>query len=721
MRLLQKFFKRLAALKHDRVGNVYGYSRVGKFDLGEKMMNKKILCLLPMLCCITACEEDKKETIPLNLGPVASIYYDGIHDGLIAGLGLSGLQASAPGYEDANAPTQSELRKNAIYHNYTALVDQSSNGGFGSLYGPIDDTHFAGWEYLAFVGEGINRASLMVQIPDTFNSESPCIVAGPASGSRGIYGAIGTAGAWGLEKGCALAYTDMNKGTGAVDLSQAMGYSLQLEAKPLSTSDELSYRVPTLENIGSASAEYANATIPTQAKLDAFISDNPNRYSFKHAHSQKNTEKDWGLHTLQAIKFAFLQLNELHPEHHFTADNTLVIAASVSNGGAGVLRAGELDSENLIDGIVAAEPNVNPVKAKKDFVIKVADRTVINHSKAAYEYFAIAELYSACATDDPDLSATALANLRGDVSVRCDALVTAGLLDATSAIPLGKQASKKLLDAGFTPDSLIVAAGYGSMDIYQSLVATYANQYTRSSIVDNLCQVSMAAVDGANQATENLSLATLAASSNGIPRTANLVLMKDDDLSGNALRQHVATSSNGLQDYNLEGALCWWDMFNNPENPLHERMRQGISEVLAHGDLAGKPTIMVHGRSDALIVPNHSSRAYLALNKQVEGQKSQLKYYEITHAQHLDTLNQSYIAWGGVDMDFVPIDYYFKQSADLMYEHLKNATPLPSSQVVHTLKPSNGSISAENLPAIGEINTTTNTEISFDGVNLIIE
>jgi len=40
----------------------------------------------------------------------------------------------------------------------------------------------------------------------------------------------------------------------------------------------------------------------------------------------------------------------------FTPANTLVIAGSVSNGGAGVIHAAEQDTDGLIDGVVAGEP-----------------------------------------------------------------------------------------------------------------------------------------------------------------------------------------------------------------------------------------------------------------------------------------------------------------------------------------------------------------------------
>src|SRR5260370_33761075 len=59
---------------------------------------------------------------------------------------------------------------------------------------------------------------MMVQVPDSYDLAHGCIVAAPSSGSRGVYGAIATAGEWGLKHGCAVAYTDKGTGTGAHNL-----------------------------------------------------------------------------------------------------------------------------------------------------------------------------------------------------------------------------------------------------------------------------------------------------------------------------------------------------------------------------------------------------------------------------------------------------------------------------------------------------------------------
>jgi hydroxybutyrate-dimer hydrolase len=58
-----------------------------------------------------------------------------------------------------------------------------------------------------------------------------------------------------------------------------------------------------------------------------------------------------------------------------------------------------------------------------------------------------------------------------------------------------------------------------------------------------------------------------------------------------------------------------------------------------------------------------------------------LQYYEITNAQHLDTLNGT----AGFNSRFIPLHFYFVQAMNLMYNHLKNGDPLPPSQVVRTM------------------------------------
>ncbi len=654
---------------------------------------------------LSACSDDddsseqQSSVIDIStLGEVSSERHEGDNDGLLGGFGLSGLLAPPAFYNDPASPTAAELRRATLHANYTALVDTRAEGGFGTLYGPLDDTRFPGTEFLAYVGEGINRATLMLQLPDSFDPEAPCVVAAPSSGSRNAYGAVGTTGEWALAKGCAVTYTDANKGTGAVELTQNIGFDQSLQAIDLEQSTaEPSFQVPTQENVPEPGGDYAGITLPTDAELTAYVDANPDRYAFKHAHSQKNVEKDWGLHTLQSIQFALDTLSAEF-DQEFTLDDTLIIGASASNGGSAVLRAAEQSDGRVFDGIVVGEPNISPIAADTAFTISMAGRDpVTDHSKPLYDYALVAELYAGCASKAAANAGALFAELRGDTTARCNALVAAGLLEAGDIASLGEQSNQKLIDAGYLMESTGILVGYSGIDLFQSLLATYGNAYTRSSVVDALCQISMAhVVAGTTTPAPYANLATLAAGSSGIPRTAEIYLIKDD-APGGATIQIAATSANGEADYNLEGALCWQDIRENESNPLHARLNQGIEEILADGDLHGVPTIMVHGRADALIPVNHSSRPYYALNKQVEGDDSALKYYEVPHAQHLDFLLGSYAAAG---MEFLPIDFYFKQSLDLMYAHLTEGDALPDSQVVASSAPTNGVVTPENL---GEI------------------
>src|SRR3982750_1800443 len=140
--------------------------------------------------------------------------------------------------------------------------------------------------------------------------------AAPPSGSRGVYGAIGTAGEWGLKRGCAVAYTDKGTGNGAHDLAADAVNLIRGE------------RAPAL--VAGIDAQFrADPPPPEPAAFNAAY---PNRWAFKHAHSQQNPEKDWGRDTLRAIKFAFYMINQKFgtPGHDKVAKprNTTVIASS---------------------------------------------------------------------------------------------------------------------------------------------------------------------------------------------------------------------------------------------------------------------------------------------------------------------------------------------------------------------------------------------------------
>ena len=119
---------------------------------------------------------------------------------------------------------------------------------------------------------------------------------------------------------------------------------------------------------------------------------------------------------------------------------------------------------------------------------------------------------------------------------------------------------------------------------------------------------------------------------------------------------------------------------SSPTLAQAQAVRAGMAEALLNGNLRGKPTLIVTGRSDALVPPNHAARAYTAFNRSAEGAASQLSYVEVVNAQHFDT----FLPFSGFDTRFVPLHVYFNRAMDAMYAKLNNGTALPPSQVVRT-------------------------------------
>jgi hydroxybutyrate-dimer hydrolase len=627
-------------------------------------------------------------------GSIQCASYDGITDDLLtAGLGKSGLQGAAPGFADPNNPTAAELRRRAIYNNYRALVDITTNGGYGSLYGPnidpvgaptLGEGRIAGVECLAFADDGTARknVTLMVQIPlgnpapaRNFDARDSCIVAAPSSGSRGVYGAIATAGEAGLKLGCAVAYTDKGTGMGTHDLQN----------------DTVNLINGLRASAGNAGSNSNFTAAATPAELIAFNGETPNRFAFKHAHSQQNPEMDWGRNVLQSIELAFFLLNE-RSARPITKRNTLVIASSVSNGGGASLNAAEEDADGLIDGVVVGEPQIQPLP-DGSLRIERGGVPVAAQAKGLFDYTTIANLFQVCASQSSSLADSPLlgAIVADRAAERCAALKDAGLIRGGNTEKQAERALAALRAAGWEPESDLIHASHWALAT-PAIAVTYANTYGRFSVLDNLCGFSFGATNASGDpiAAPPASVAQIFANGNGIPPTSGINIINNNSLGGPKL-DAVSFSPNNVQDYNTPGALC----LRNLEDAAN--VREGISRVRANGSVRGKPTVIVHGRADALVPVNHSSRPFVGLNKLVEGNGSRVQYYEVTNAQHFD----AFLPLAGYDTRFLPMHYYFVQAVKLMHDHLKHRTPLPPSQVVRTV-PRGGSPGA--APAITPAN-----------------
>lgn len=695
-----------------RTGSVAGLRFANNNKQGT-IMKRITLCALIGASGIAVAAPPFNERPEFIQGPVHTAWYDGVtNDLLTAGLGASGLQSTiAPAFDDALNPTPAELRRLAIYNNYRALVDTVPGGGYGVFFGPQVGANgeglIAGHEYLAYMTVSGSEVpvTVMAQVPDSFDPRRPCLVTAPSSGSRGIYGAIGTAGEWGLKKGCAVVYTDKGTGTGAHNLAsntaQRIDGTLTGADEPVQFRSDLS---------GGERQQFNSAW--------------PDRFAWKHAHSGVNPEADWGRHVLQSIEFGFYVLNErygralgngetlmtIHPA------NTVVIASSVSNGGGASVRAAELDDQGLIDGVAVSEPNVNPA-VDRSFTIRQGDGPVIReHSRSLLDYTTALAVYQGCANQAPSVRDTAPLNAVFNPPAIganiCSALANRGLVTGATTEDRAADALRILNEEfGIQPEQNLLAPIHFGLSVAQSIAVTYANAYGRAGVEDRLCDLSLAATDvfGAVTSLSPASEAALFATSNGIPPTGGVNLVFDGAAGRPTLLAASASPGSSQLDHGIEALLCLRGLTAGEDPatglPLEgdsadwsARIAEGIAAIRADGDLQGKPTVFVTGRADAILPINHTSRPYLGLNRRVEGEQSKLRYYEILNAHHLDVLN----GIPGFADRYVPLHHYYFQALDLVWNHLMDQQPLPPSQVVRTVP--RGSIatplSAANLPPI---------------------
>lgn len=629
--------------------------------------------------------------------------YDGVTDDLLtAGLGKTGLAGPAPTIADPAHPSAAELRRLAIWSNYRALVDMTATGGYGQFWGPNVDLNgndtlgegkIAGTEYLAYADDGSGRrnVTLLVQVPNSFDPANPCIVTATSSGSRGVYGAISAAGEWGLKRACAVAYTDKGTGNGAHEL--------------------MTNRVTLIDGLladataaGTQSLFTANVSSKDRA---AFNQAFPNRYAFKHAHSQQNPEADWGRDTLAAVQFAYWVLNRQFAPVADASDHRVryepgsitTIAASVSNGGGAALAAAEQDRRGWITAVVVGEPQINvrmPGRAR----VMEGGQLIAAAGKPLADYMTLANLLEPCAAlapaaaGAPYLTALPVATTTAIRTARCASLAAAGMVNGSDTQTQATDALARLHAAGYEADSDVLHAPMWDSQAVPAVAVTYADAYTRSSVTDNLCGFSFGTTNPATGAAgfppAASPMPTVFGLGNGVPPTNGINLVYNPVPPGGA-DHRLATA-----DASFAGAACLRALWTGQD----PRMTASVDAIRVNAQLHGKPAVIVQGRSDALVPINHASRAYLAANS-VREPHSQLALYEVTNGQHFD----AFLGVPGFDTRFVPVHYYYLQALNLMWAHLKNGAPLPPSQVVRTV-PRGGTpgaapaLGVANLPAI---------------------
>jgi len=337
---------------------------------------------------------------------------------------------------------------------------------------------------------------------------------------------------WGLKHGCAVAYTDAGKGIGYHDLA----------------SDKVNLIDGRLVSRASAGNLAHFASDLTGAALAAYNAAFPNRIAYKHVHSQQNPEKDWGQNVLDSIRLAFWALNEEYSPvdaasgkktRTIKPENTIVIASSISNGGAESLQALEQDTDGLIDGLAVAEPNAQP-KSMSGVTVNFNSAAVPNAGKPLIDYFTYRMLYEVCASisasaqapngirpgwfgfgTDPlgsGLTQVGGVELKTIATNRCQSLADKGLVTGNTTALQADAALAKMQAYGWSDplSNALHASHYRLADVYVTF--GYVVAYGKFSVGDNVCGLSLANVNATGDVAPQAATQTLLFATRQHPR-----------------------------------------------------------------------------------------------------------------------------------------------------------------------------------------------------------
>jgi hydroxybutyrate-dimer hydrolase len=533
-----------------------------------------LLASLPLAACMntrtTTPEPESAETFTAQR---VSTHRAG-DDLLTGGLGRDALlNPAAPTPADAEHPTAAELRHRALHANWRGIAD---------LVGTVKDIpDVPGREYHAYARlPGANQPHrVLAQIPDAFDATKRCLIVTASSGSRGVYGAIGSVSYYGLPRGCAIVHTDKGTGTGFFDI--ASGEGVQADGT----------RAPR-----GADLEFDPGT---QAATDEM------RVAIKHAHSGDNPEADWGRHVLQAARFGLQALNDAFPQQApFTAANTRIIAFGLSNGGGAVLRAAELDDEGLLDGVVAAAPNI-----------------AAPGGRALFDYTTEAALLQPCA-----LAALPKAPLflpdamqQAVVAARCASLREAGLVEGETVAAQAESALARLRASGWRDETLHLSGLQTGFDLWRAVAALYAQSYARATPDAPVCGYRYAQRD-AIAAPRRATAAERAlwwSDGSGIAPTAGVGLVDG-----------LATA---VPDASYAGLRCLRALIEG-EDVAARQVQAAIAATRASARTR-VPTLIVHGDHDSIVPLEFSSRPYVAAAR---ANDARIALWEVANAQHFD-------------------------------------------------------------------------------------
>jgi hydroxybutyrate-dimer hydrolase len=582
------------------------------------------LCMPVLLClmlsaCVGAPATRESIMHPLDIGSVRVTGHQGHDDLLSAGLGLAGLAGPPIPFANPLDPTAAELRRRAIQTSWKGIADLGPLGGYGSVYGGVPNVPGREFQMFARIPGAKALHRVLLQLPDAFDHDKRCLVVTASSGSRGIYGAIALAGAWGLPHGCAVAYTDKGTGSGYYDYADNSGVALDgRRAKR-----------------GEAELEFEPPPGPPTAGI-----------AVKQMHSGDNPEADWGRDVIQAAQFGLAMLDRAYPaEAPFTAQNTKIIATGISNGGGAVLQAAGLDHAGLFAGVVALEPNVH----------------VSDGGRPLYDYATEAAIWLPCALVDDRFASVPFA--RGPNgqpppawSLRCASLHAQGKLHGNTVAKQAGEAYQYLQARGWTDQAMATAASTTAFDLWRVIAAAYASSYLRRGPVDMPCGFHYAAlgIGALPGMTDPVARAAWWADASGIPPGNGVGLFGGISVS---------------PDPGLIGEDCLRALWTGEDRDA-QALRTAVAATAAALPRADLPLWVVHGTSDGLLPTTFTSEPYVEWLR--EHGRHPL-YWKVPYAQHFD----AFLALPGFGDRHVPLLPYGYAALDCLWAHLHEGAAWP--------------------------------------------
>jgi hydroxybutyrate-dimer hydrolase len=553
------------------------------------------------------------------LAPRATEVNESVHRGrddlLSAGLGLAGLRRMVPlPFQDPAMPTAAEQRRRAIWSNWRGIADIARE----DLRRPLRDVPGREFHALLRLPDGGGQHRVMLQLPDDFDPRARCLLVTASSGSRGIYGAISVAGAWGLPRGCAVVYTDKGCGCDWFDMQTGSGFALDG-----TLTDDPARQV----------FKVATGAGPTMA--------------IRHAQSGINPEADWGRHVLQAAEFALEMLSvELPAQGRFDFGNTRVVGVGISNGAAAVLRAAEAGLARF-SGVVAASPNIHSPTG----------------GRALYDYGTEAALWMTAAHAAPELAEAALptplvsaAQIALQREAACLALQRHGMVDASDPDVIAAAAYRYLRSTGWTDAALHAGVLSSALDMWRALGVTYSWSYGGFGATHpHGYRFGMLDADGRARPAEAVERALWWSEGSGI----------------------MPSVGAGVIEPAHDGPDPWSGMLRlrgllDGDDAVALQVQDGIARTRAELPVAGLPMLLMHGIDDGLIPEAFSSAPYVQACRHAG---RPLTYWRLPDVQHFD----GFLALPSLGSRYRPLLPALHRGLDAMWAHLSEGMPIPQA------------------------------------------